>query len=110
MSVLLRHPVSGQSKVLQEGWSWGCFFGAGLLGGPLFRRGLSVWGAVMVSINVLALTAALLPARDGSGLGSALGVVALALDAFLGLKANELAISRYRDLGWEFADGREARR
>lgn len=105
MSVLLRHPVSGQSKVLQEGWSWGCFLGIGLLGGPLFRRGLAVWGAVMVSVNVAALALNLAPGRDSASLASLLTLVALALDAFLGLKANEMAINRYRNLGWEFADG-----
>ncbi|HEV2300601.1 MAG TPA: hypothetical protein VGR91_03435 [Stellaceae bacterium] len=110
MSVLLRHPVSGQSKVLPEGWSWGCFLGVGLLGRPLFRRGLAVWGAVMVSVNTLALALSVAPGRGGSDLASALAFVALALDVFLGLKANEMAINRCRNLGWEVADGREARR
>src|SRR5579859_4772795 len=101
MSVLLRHPVSGQLKRLPQGWSWGCFLGIGLLGGPLFRRGLAVWGAVMVSVNMLALALYVAPGRAGNSLASLLTLVALALDGFLGLKANEMAINRYRNLGWE---------
>ena len=57
MSILLRNPVSGQVKRLPQGWSWACFLGVGLLGGPLFRRGLPLWGAIMVSVNVLAIAA-----------------------------------------------------
>lgn len=106
MSVLLRHPVSGQLKRLPQGWSWACFLGIGLLGGPLFRRGLAVWGALMVTVNMLALATGLV---SDSGLNSLFIVAALALDAFLGLKANEMAINRYRNLGWEIVEGPQAR-
>jgi hypothetical protein len=109
MSVLLRHPASGRLKRLPQGWSWGCFLGVGLLGGPLFRRGLAVWGAVMVTVNVLALATSVTPSGDSSGLHSAFVILALGLDAFLGLKANEMAINRYRNLGWEIVEGPQAR-
>ena len=49
MTVTLRQPETGRIKVLQEGWSWGCFLGCGILGLPLYRRGLQVWGSAMVA-------------------------------------------------------------
>ena len=57
MSVSLRRPQTGEIKMMPEGWSWGCFFGCGILGIPLYRRGLQVWGSAMVAFNVVAVLA-----------------------------------------------------
>ena len=55
MSISLQHPGSGRVKILPEGWSWSCFFGASFLGLPLFRRGLTVWGSAMLVLDIVAL-------------------------------------------------------
>lgn len=103
MSIALRHPVSRRVMILPEGWSWGCFFGVGLLGLPLFRRGLARWGAVMVALNTVALVLGFAPVTGGAGaLAGWLGSATLALNAYLGFKANDMAISRYLVMGWEF--------
>jgi hypothetical protein len=104
MSVALRHPVSGRVKILREGWSWGCFLGVGLLGLPLFSRGLALWGAVMVTVNTLALVLGFEATKGASALASWIGLATLGLNLFLGVKANDMAIRRYLSLGWEFAD------
>jgi hypothetical protein len=112
MSVALRHPVSGRTKILREGWSWGCFLGVGLLGLPLFSRGLALWGAVMVTVNTMALVALVLgfeSAKGASALANGIGFATLGLNLFLGFKANDMAIRRYLSLGWEFADRVPAR-
>ncbi len=109
MSVVLRHPVSGQTKILREGWSWGCCLGVGLLGRPLFSRGLAIWGAVMVTVNAVALTLAFESTHSASTLAYWVWLITIGLDLYLGLKANDMAIRRYLSLGWEFADRVPAR-
>jgi hypothetical protein len=104
MSVALRHPVSGRTKILREGWSWGCFLGVGLLGLPLFSRGLALWGAVMVTVNTMALVLGFESTKGASALANWIGFATLGLNLFLGFKANDMAIRRYLSLGWEFAD------
>lgn len=104
MSVALRHPVSGRIKVMPNGWSWSCFFGVGLLGLPLFARGLAIWGAVMVSVNAVALVLGFEATRSASALAGWIGCLSLGFNLFLGFKANDMAIRRYLSLGWEFAD------
>lgn len=104
MSVVLRHPVSGQTRILREGWSWSCCFGIGLLGLPLFSRGLAIWGAVMVAVNAVALVLAFESTKSAAELANWVWFATIGLDLFLGLKANDMAIRRYLNLGWEFAD------
>jgi hypothetical protein len=101
MSVTLRHPQTGEVKVLQEGWSWGCFLGCGILGLPLFRLGLQVWGSVMVAFNIVALIVALVPTGRAASLDGWLTVIWIGLSIFLGMKANRMAIDRYVSFGWE---------
>ena len=107
MSVSLRHPTTGELKVQPEGWSWGCFLGSFLLGLPLFRRGLVVWGSVMVVFNTVLLVAQYIPTDRASAVYQAMSVIGGGLCVFFGLKANRMAIDRYLDLGWEFADKRQ---
>ena len=104
MSVSLRHPTTGEVKVQPEGWSWGCFLGSGILGLPLFRRGLTVWGAVMVVFNTVLLIAHYIPTDRAALVYRVMSVAGIGLCLFFGLKANRMAIDRYLDLGWEYAD------
>ena len=107
MSVSLRHPTTGELKVQPEGWSWGCFLGSGLLGLPLFRRGLVVWGSVMVVFNTVALVAQFVPTDRATAVYQGMVVIGAGLCLFFGLRANRMAIDRYLEHGWEFADKRQ---
>ncbi len=101
MSVTLRHPQTGQIKVMQDGWSWRCFIGCGILGLPLFRLGLQVWGSAMVAFNLVALIVALVPTDRAATIDRGLTVIWIGLCVFFGMKANQMAIDRYESLGWE---------
>jgi len=106
MTVTLRHQPTGEIKVLQDGWSWGCFFGCGILGLPLYRRGLQVWGSAMVVFNIVALLVGFVPTDRADTLGGWLTVIWIGSCVFFGMRANQMAIDRYLSLGWEFADPR----
>ncbi|MGC2413055.1 MAG: hypothetical protein WA459_10220 [Stellaceae bacterium] len=103
MTVTLRQPRTGDIKVLQEGWSWGCFLGSFILGLPLYRRGLQVWGSAMVAFNIVALIVGYVPTEAGATLYTWLSVIGLGLSVFFGMKANQMALDRYLSLGWEVA-------
>ena len=106
MTVTLRQKETGEIKVLQEGWSWGCFFGSFFLGIPLYRRGLQVWGSAMVAFNILALCVRLVPTEQAATLYGWMAVIGLGLCIFFGMRANQMAIERYLSFGWEFANPR----
>ena len=106
MSVSLRNPLTGQIRHREEGWSWGCFLGSGFLGIPLYRRGLQVWGSVMVALDIVAFVPEFMPTERELIFDFWLTVVGLGFSIFLGMRANHMAIERYRDLGWVFADPR----
>jgi hypothetical protein len=109
MTVSLRNPRTGATKVMPEGWSWACCLGCGILGLPLFRRGLQLWGAVMVAFNVVVVAVELVPTERAAELDLWLTFVGIGLCVFFGFKANEMAINRYLILGWEYA-GPQSRR
>lgn len=104
MSVTLRHPDTGDIKVLREGWSWGCFLGSGILGLPLYRRGLQAWGSAMVAFNIVVLVVSLVPTERAATADGWLSVVGIGLCIFFGMRANRMAIDRYLARGWEYAD------
>lgn len=106
MSITLRQPDTGKIKVFDQGWSWGCCLGVGILGLPLYRRGLQAWGSAMVAFNIVALVVEFVPTRRAASLDGLLTLVWLASCIFFGLKANQMAIDRYLDLGWVYADRR----
>jgi hypothetical protein len=107
MSVTLRHPVTGQIKVHEEGWSWSCFFGSGVLGVPLFRRGLRVWGAAVLVFDVTMLVVEWLPGQEATSLYAWMSAIAVAASVFFGMKANEMATQHDLANGWEFTDRRQ---
>jgi len=106
MSVTLRHPVTGQIKVHQEGWSWGCFFGSGFLGLPLFARGLYVWGAVMLVFDITMFIVGWIATSDAETLYGWMSMITIAASLFFGMKANQMATNRAVLNGWEFAESR----
>jgi hypothetical protein len=105
MSIALRHPVTGEIKVQQEGWSWECFLGAGVLGLPLFRRGLPVWGAAMLVFDVIAFIAGWIGTDSGQDLYAWMSGVGIAASFYFGFRANGMAVERALTRGWEFAEG-----
>jgi len=106
MTTTLRHPVSGEIRVQQEGWSWSCFFGAGFFGLPLFRRGLMVWGAAMLVFDVIVFIAGWISTDSGQELYAWMSGIGLAASFFFGFRANAMAVERAMARGWEFTDTR----
>lgn len=104
MSVTLRNPRTGDIKIVPEGWAWGCFIGSGILGLPLYRRGLHAWGSVMVVFNICATIIVLVPTARAATLDGWLTVIGVGLSVFFGLCANRMALDHYLALGWEYAD------
>jgi hypothetical protein len=106
MSVSLRHPITGEIKVQPEGWSWSCFFGSGVLGLPLFRRGLYVWGATMLVFDITAFIVGWISTSSAEALYGWMSAIGLAGSMYFGLKANEMSINRALLDGWETTDRR----
>ena len=109
MSVTLRRRGTGDIKVLQDGWSWGCFLGCGFVGLPLFRRGLQQWGSAMVVFNIAALIVAFVHTQRAAALYWWMTLGWLAVCVFFGARANAMAIDRHLAQGWEYADSRRQR-
>ncbi len=104
MSVALRRPGTGDIKILQDGWSWGCCLGCGFLGLPLYRRGLQVWGSAMVAFNIVALIVGLVPTERAASLYVWMSLAWLGACVFFGARANAMAIEHHLAHGWEYAD------
>jgi hypothetical protein len=103
MTVTLRQPETGDIKVMQDGWSWSCCLFCGILGLPLFRRGLQVWGAAMVVFNIVLLVVWLVPTERADTLYTWLSLIGIALSVFFGARANQMSIDHHLAQGWEIA-------
>jgi hypothetical protein len=106
MSVTLRNPRTGETKIVPEGWCWGCCLFSGFLGMPLYRRGLQVWGSLMVAFNIIVLVVSLVPTERADRLYLVMSVIGLGLSVFFGAQANQMALDRYLAMGWVRADQR----
>ncbi len=108
MYVTLRHPGSGTVKMIEAGWSWSLFMGAGFLGLPLFFRGLAKWGVVMFAAWAARLLVPLatdsLP--DIAQIEWVMSFLIGGLCLFLGLKGNDLTREHYLACGYELAEKR----
>jgi hypothetical protein len=103
MSLTMKHPGTGSIKVVETGWSWSLFLGAGFLGIPLFFRGLSYWGVVMVVAWTLRIGAPFLVSSDAGAteLEWVLTALVTGLCLYLGAKGNELSEAHFRACGYE---------
>ena len=106
MSISLQYPGTDQIKVFDEGWSWSCFFGATMLGIPLFRRGLVVCGAAMVVLDVSTLIVDWIDTSQAAALYGWLGLVGLSASVFFGFRGNAMAAEHALARGWRRADAR----
>jgi hypothetical protein len=106
MSISLQHPGTGRVKVLPEGWSWSCFFGATFLGLPLFRRGLIVWGSAMLVFDVSAFVVGWIATDSAESLDTWMTAIGIAASVFFGLQANAMAARHTQAQGWVFTDRR----
>jgi hypothetical protein len=109
MSVTLRRLGTGDIKILQDGWSWGCCLGCGVFGLPLFRRGLTQWGSAMVVFNIIALTVGFVETERAASLSAWMSMIWLAACVFFGARGNAMAIDHHLAHGWEYADSRRQR-
>ena len=115
MMVMLENPRTGDHKALKVGWSWSLFMFANAFGFPLFRRGLVVWGAVMVVLGGLNLALPLMAVGAANGpIWEAQGMLTALIfgfSVFFALKGNAMTARRYFLLGYRFArpDSPEAR-
>lgn len=103
MSISLQSPT-GRVKILPEGWSWSCFLGATLLGVPLFKRGLVVWGSAMLVFDVTTLVVGWIDTDAAATLYFWLSLAGVAASLFFGAKANDLAARHALAQGWQYTD------
>lgn len=103
MSLTMKHPGTGSIKIIETGWSWSLFFGAGFLGIPLFFRGMSFWGVVMLIVWTLRIGAPYVAGSTDGGieLDWMLTAVVTGLCLYLGYKGNELSEAHFRACGYE---------
>jgi hypothetical protein len=106
MSISLQYHGTGEIKVLEEGWSWSCFFGTTFLGLPLFKRGLMVWGSAMLVFDIVAFIVGWIDTDAAANLYVWLSVIGVGASLFFGFKANEMAAQHALARGWEYADRR----
>jgi hypothetical protein len=102
-TVTFTNPHTGEVKAVKVGWSWTCFLFSGFFGAPLFRRGLTNWGLVVLGGMFLNVVLSLFGDYVAAGLiYIALTIAFLWLQVFLGVKGNELTAKNYLQQGWVF--------
>ena len=113
MVVVLEDTSTGDRKPLAVGWNWTFFFFSSFLGIPLFRKGLTAWGALIVILWSLDLALPLIMPATAQVVTLSLvsGTVIAVLSVFLAYKGNGLIARKYLARGYSFAkpDSGEAR-
>ncbi len=113
MVVILEDTSTGDRKPLVVGWNWTFFFFSSFLGIPLFRKGLTAWGALIVILWGLDLALPLIMPATAQvvTLNLMSGAVIAVLSVFLAYKGNGLIARKYLARGYSFAkpDSAEAR-
>lgn len=108
MRVMLEKPGTGEQKALDVGWNWTFLLFSSVLGLPLFRHGLTPWGALVLILWGLNLAMTLI-VPDATGAATlAPGAALAALSLFLGYRGNGMIARRYLALGYQFAKPRSA--
>ncbi len=101
-SVVFRSPSGQRAKRVKFGFAWDLFLFAGFFGVPLFLRGLSTWGAVVLGLWLADLGfGRLVPPVLRLPLELALFAAFLGLQIYLGLRGNALTARACRARGWQ---------
>ena len=105
MVVMLEDTRTGDKQPLSIGWNWTFFFFGPVLGLPLFWKGLSAWGAVMVVLWALKFTLPLfLPMSSQFGyMVAAPAALIAALTLYLAYSGNAIIGRKYLARGYDFA-------
>ncbi len=105
MVVMLEDTSTGNRKPLAVGWNWTFFFFSSFLGIPLFRKGLTAWGALIVILWSLDLALPLIMPATTQVVTLSLvsGAVITVLSVFLAYKGNEFIERKYIAKGYSFA-------
>ncbi|MGH7087577.1 MAG: hypothetical protein ACREFQ_01610 [Stellaceae bacterium] len=106
--VLFKAPSGTRAKQVKLGFAWDLFLFSGVLGLPLFLRGLPEWGAAVLALWISDLGLAR-SAQAGWHRPAefALFAVFLGLEIFLGLKGNALTARACRGRGWAPENARD---
>lgn len=98
--VQLRNDRSGEIKRVKVGWSWVLFFFCTFLGIPLFLRRLHGLGIMFLVIWIISVVLSMMlgPA------GSAVTLLLIPLNIWMGLKGNEITGKKLLETGWSFTD------
>ena len=109
--IALEHPRTGERKRLGVGWNWNFLLFSSCLGIPLFLRGLTLWGSIMLVLVCVQFFAAYVATASLDGLELGIGIAVAALSAFLALKGNGVIARKWLARGYEFVspDSAEAR-
>ena len=97
MVVMLEDASTGDRKPLVVGWNRTFFFFSSFLGIPLFRKGLTAWGALIVILWSLDLALPLIMPATTQVVTLSLvpGAVIAVLSVFLAYKGNGLIARKY---------------
>jgi hypothetical protein len=99
--VLFRSPTGLRAKRVNAGFAWDLFLFAGVFGVPLFLRGLTAWGAVVLALWLADLGfGRLAPPQLRLPLEFALFAAFLGLQLYLGFRGNALTARACRARGW----------
>jgi hypothetical protein len=115
MRVMLEKPGTQERQALDVGWNWSFFLYSSFLGLPLFRKGLTVWGAIVLILWGLDLALPYI-VPDATEVAILVPAAAIAgLSVFLGCRGNAMIARRYLARGYEFvrpesAEARQAAR
>src|SRR5579863_1269577 len=100
-SVLLENPETGEVRRVPTGFAWSLFLFSGVLGLPLFWRGLYRWGAVFVVLWAIdGLVAWFAAGHDRLAAEAMVFCAFLALQLWLGFRGNALTAKAYLARGW----------
>ena len=99
--LLLENPKTGAVKPFRDGFDWILFLFSGVLGIPLFLRGLPLWGAVFVALWIVDLVLVwLLPRHWSLGGQAVMAAIFFGLQLWLGLRGRDLMLRSYIARGW----------
>lgn len=103
--ITLKHPGTGDVRLIPAGWSWSFFWYAAFLGLPLFMRGLPLWGTVMLTVWCLRFVGPMIAESPGQAMAAETGftILVTALCFYLGLRGNALSEQHYIACGYERA-------